>query len=347
MRKINPDRLLAVLRENLGLKALSLFLALIIFYAIRSTISNRVVFSVPVEVKVDKGEAILEQDPRNVEVTFEGSRAELRRLAEESLSVVVSPPKGEDRREVPVLSRNVSAWRVARVVNIDPKVINVEYDKESRKIMPVARPTIKGTPLRGQLTVEYLPRMVEISGPRKQLEELVVEGYEVQTEPIDVEGRVQSFTRVVKLLPPEDIVVSAIEPSSVEVTITIETEIRLEEVPGLPVMAAYVSNTNHYFSFDPSNVVVRLAGHNEALAAVEADSLMALADCRGLDPGVHDIRVNVFVPPGVNLESASAVPPSVKVTVHDLLGSAATGRVDAVEQPLDAPESAAPADERE
>ena len=317
MKKGRLKRITDSLRNNADAKALSIVLAIVIFYAIRSTIGNREEFSVPVEVKVGSGVAILEQDHRVVRVTFEGSRAELRRLADEPLVAVVSPPGGANNETIRIRSRHISGRTIARVVSIVPPVIHVKYDRESKKIMPVARPATRGTPLRGQITLDYKPRVVEVTGPQRQMEQLLGRGYQVQTEPIDVEGRVQSFTRVVALLPPEDVVVSAIEPSTVEVRVTIETETQLSEVPAVPVMAAYVPEDTQHFAFDPTNVVVRLSGRQEVLDGVDRATILALADCRNLEPGEHELPVRVFVPPGVDLVSVDAVPASVRVLVSN------------------------------
>ena len=76
---------------NAGLKLLALILAALSFYAIRGVTSFEVRYDVPVEVSVEKGTAILEQDAEAVQVTFRGSPEDLRHVEQSQLRAVVKP----------------------------------------------------------------------------------------------------------------------------------------------------------------------------------------------------------------------------------------------------------------
>ena len=80
-----------LLVNNWALKVLALILALITYQSIKDAISFEVPFEIPVEVDVEKGIAILDQNPRTVEVTFQGSRADLRQLSHGQMKVVLNP----------------------------------------------------------------------------------------------------------------------------------------------------------------------------------------------------------------------------------------------------------------
>lgn len=313
MKKGFGKWLFDAIKVNGDAKALAIILTIVIFYSIRATIGNRETFTVPVNVAVGAGVAILEQEPRNVTITFEGSRAELRRLADEKIVAEVVPSSGVSNEMIPIRARNISARHIARVASIEPSFVRVRYDRESKVVMPVAPPVAKGNPLRGQVSFDYKPRAVEVTGPQRQMAHLLASGFQVQAEPIDVEGRVQSFTRMVNLLPPDDVVVSSIKPESLEVRVTIETKVHVAEVPNVPVRVAASPLSTESFAFTPTNVAVRLSGRKEVLDAFDRSSLIAFILCPDKPVPASEVPVRVYLPPGDESISVDAAPASVRI----------------------------------
>ena len=68
------------LLNNWKLKILAVALATLSYYVIRGKTSIEVRYDVPLEIRVDEGIAVLDQDPRTVQVTFRGSQEDLRKL---------------------------------------------------------------------------------------------------------------------------------------------------------------------------------------------------------------------------------------------------------------------------
>jgi len=107
--------------QNLGLKLLSLMLAILTFHAIRSATSDEDIHVLPVDAQVDdENMEIVEQDPLSVTVTFRGSREDLKRLDPKYMKIILRPGI-EDEGEIRIRSRDIKGARGLRIVKIDPE----------------------------------------------------------------------------------------------------------------------------------------------------------------------------------------------------------------------------------
>ena len=310
-------RIRRIFRNNVGLKFLALVLATLTFYAIRGTTGYEVPYVIPLEVEVEKGIAILDQDPMSVEVTFRGSQEDLRRLDQKQLKAVVRPkassPAGSEA--VVIRGRDVQGASGVRVVKIKPAVLQLKYDREIQKTVKVAKPKTIGTPLIGRAEIDYEPRTVLIRGPKRMLEDRQIV---VETQPVDVDGRVESFSKQVRLLSPGgDMWVSQIEPAEVTVKVSIVTETVSREWTNVTVLAVLDHGGLTNMVFDPPAVDVSLHGRAEVVNGVRDDSVKVFVDCVGLrlSPAGKEMPVNVHLPPGVDV-TATLDPERVRVLLR-------------------------------
>jgi YbbR domain-containing protein len=311
------DKLKQVLMEmvtnNWALKALALFLALITYQGIRDTISFKMVFDVPVEVKVEKGIAILDQNPRTVEVTFQGSQADLGQLSHGQMKIILTPkatnPSGSEL--ITIEPDNVHGASGVSVEKISPKEVQLTFDRESEKKVAIAKPDIKGQPLIGKVEIDYTPNQATIKGPKRRLDERSI----LDTEPVDVDGRVQSFTKRVKIIAPADAMVTTIDPSEVEVKVSIVTDTVTHSWTNVTVKSMTQPELGCTISIDPPAVTVTMHGREDLLAGIRDKPVKAFVDCMEVTPGTSkELPVNVFMPAGTDLTAAIA-PETVMVTV--------------------------------
>jgi len=307
------EKLKTVITNNWKLKLPALALAVVIFYAIRGATSFEVPYDIVIKVDVEEGIAILDQ-PKTVRVTFRGSQEDLRRLSQKEITAVIKPkatdPAGSERIKVRPGDIEGQLFGV-RVVQIEPQVIKIAFDREIEKEVAVTRPQVIGSPLIGKVELDYMPRSVKIRGSNLRLQNKE----EVGTEPVDVDGRVESFSKHVRILPPRDTWVSRIQPAEVTVNVNIVTESTTREWQRVEVRGIAGSGFTGNMRFEPSFVKVVLKGRAEKVDNIASNAVMAFVDCSEIGQGVTtNLAVKLNLPIGLEVE-AVVEPESVSATV--------------------------------
>ena len=291
-----PARIRKAIVNNWRLKAIAAVLAVAAYYAIRGATSYEVVYEAPVVVRVDDpGVALLDQDPKSVQVTFRGSQEDLRRIDQKQLRVVIRPratgPAGSER--IAFTPRDVEGAAGARVERIVPATVALFFDRQEEKEVSVEAPMTVGTPLVGHVELDYSPKTVKITGPRQRLKEQD----KLTTEPVDVDGRIASFTRQVKVLPPSNTWLAKIQPSEIRVDVRIVTESldkTLDRVPVL-VLSDPLAEARRVKP-EPAVVKMTLSGRADAVEKAAAGAIAAYVDVRGLASGRYELPIRPLLP---------------------------------------------------
>lgn len=312
-------RFIRPLKANWGLKLLALLLAALTYQVIRGVTGYEVEYDVPVQVVVEQGVAVLNQTPMSSRVRFRGSRDDLLRLNQQQIKLVVRPVAGAEdgpEKRIPLLEQNVEGVAGVHVVRIDPPEVHLTFDREVEVTFPVAKPDMLGSPLVGKADVEYEPRAVRIRGPRQRLEQLRVTGKNgLTTEPVDVEGRMRSFTRKVRVIPPGDTWLSHIEPAEITVKVNITTESASRTWDRVPVQLLLKAGASGAVRAEPTEVTVGLAGRAEILEKVTGDGVRVFVDCTNLNgPGEYELPLNAHYPNPAEL-TATIKPQTVRIVV--------------------------------
>jgi YbbR domain-containing protein len=300
------------LLRNKGLKLLSLLMGAISWYVIQDAISFEVeIPNVRLQIQVHDGMAILNQSASTVDVTFRGSQEDIQRLDSRRLQAVIDL-SGEDEvsREVVLTPRMITGLRGARAVAVHPSRIHVTLDRQAEKLVPVKGRTV-GTPLFGDVdSVSCEPSTVLLRGSAAKLRTTEC----VYTQPVDVDGRVESFVRRSAVQPPGDNWVAQIEPADVQVKVNLIRKSITLERKDVPVTALIDPDRALEVDVDPPTVDVVMMGRSagESMPG-EARPVRAFADCVGLAaPGDFIVQVRVLA--GGDM-SATARPDSVRVTL--------------------------------
>jgi len=283
--------------NNWRLKFLAVLSAALCFQGIRSATNARAFYEIPVEVELEKGMAVHSRDPMMIKVHFQGAREDLRWLDKTILKAVVRPSglQASDGAEtVAVFPRDIQGHpATVRVVKIEPALVNLTLDQEVEKLVDVAAPLVTGTPMVGKVELKYEPHVATVRGPKRRLE--TAEFDVVNTEPVNVDGKVASFSRRVKVFYPADWV-SQVEPSEVVVNVNIVQQSAVRKWTNVTVMAVIEPGAVTGAYFDPTGVKLSVRGRVELVDAVTRDSARVFVDCRGLDPsGTYELPVNVHL----------------------------------------------------
>lgn len=299
--------------HNKRLKMLSMVLAALTWYIIKDTISFEIeIPGVRLDIQVQDGMAILNQSASTVDVTFRGSQDDIQRLDPRRLQAVVELTQ-EARgisHEIVLNPGMIKGVRGVRAVAIHPARILVKLDRQAEKQVPVKGRTV-GSPLFGQVeSVTCEPSTVLLLGPAQKLKTTEC----VYTQPVDVDGRVESFVRRAAVQAPGDNWVAHMAPSDVQVKVTIAGKSSGQLWKNIPVSAVVESGSSLLFDLDPLTVDVITTGRLDTTPAGDKFQVRALADCIGLTvPGVYTVPVQVNI---TGDTMAVARPDVVKVTVR-------------------------------
>jgi YbbR domain-containing protein len=178
--------------ENLGLKALALLLALLLFAVSRQPISEVRLSGVPLEFQgISKGLEISGDVAQTVSVRLRGPRDVVRNLSPNQLLVIANLSNKESgERNVQLRPDDVSPPDNVEVIQIIPPSIKLKLEKTMKRVVPV-EPQFEGEVAERMEIYRRIvePPIVEIEGPKSQIERL----NEVLTETVNLAGRSSSF----------------------------------------------------------------------------------------------------------------------------------------------------------
>ena len=305
------DLIRRILLHNKGLKLLSLLMATLSWLMIRDAISLEVVIpDIRLQIRTQEGLAILNQSASSVDVTVRGSQEDIQRLDPHRIQVIVELRDFGSTMptEIEITPSMVHGVRGARAVAVNPTHIRVALDRQDEKRVPV-RVRTTGAPLSG--TVESVtpdPASVLLRGPAARLRTTEF----VFTQPVDVDGRVESFLHRTALQAPGDNWVATMDPSEIQVKVTFASQTGGREWKAVPVKAVVDPGQGVTIDIEPATVDVIATGRSNELALVEIAQLRVFADCTGLSaPGTHVVPVRVHA----GTAGARAIPDTVRVTL--------------------------------
>ncbi len=291
-----------IFTKNIVIKLSSILLAFVTYHMIQQVISLEVSYDVPLEIQVKPGVAILEKETDIIHVTFKGAPEDLRNLDQKLLKAVVkrkdTSSNGTDI--INITSKNIEGARGVTIAKIKPRTVKVTFDHEAQKIVHIEKPTIQGSPLVGHVELEYTQKTATISGSYRRIKEI----NSVTTEPIDVDGRVESFSKTLRVLVPGNIGVIQVDPQEIQVKVNIITESVSVTLTNIPVLAISEPTTYSGFKFEPPTVNVTITGNSEVVEKLEFGKIRVFANCLDLDKKLtNTIPLSVYLPINKNIET--------------------------------------------
>jgi hypothetical protein len=211
------------LLDNLGLKALSLGLAVVLWFVIAGQKTSERGLQIPVELQNIPTDLELTGDPVNfVDVRLRASPGIIHAMGPAEISARLDLEGSvEGERIVHLTPDTIRVPFGVQVVKITPSILTLNFEKTLEKTVPV-RPRVLGHPAPGHEVAEITsqPPEVHIAGPRTRVEEFE----SAFTEPVSVDAAARDVTETVSV-GLDDPTLRLLDPPRVKVTARI-TEVR-------------------------------------------------------------------------------------------------------------------------
>jgi YbbR domain-containing protein len=302
----------AMLTENVGLKAISLVVAVLLFTVVRGAedAQRSVLVDVVAVLPPTSEPRILTSDlPAKVRLTLRGSRSLLNSVHPDDLGPI-QLDLSETRASVYYFdAEQFSVPAGVEITQVSPDALALTWAERTQRVLPIEA-RLDGRPGPGLMVVgepTVRPATVTLRGPEADLATID----RVMTEPIALatmsEGRLERRIALARL----GAHVEVVGDDDVTVQIEIAPEIATRAVPRLDV--AVVGGTLR--EIRPARVRVSLRGPPSRLDAIDAPSIVPYVDASAIDPaaGTQSVIVRVRgIPDGVEL--AGVDPEEVLVT---------------------------------
>jgi len=257
--------------DNIGLKAFSLLVTLLLFYFVREGEQETKTFTLEVEIVIPKGVVQTNEVARQVEVTVAGPKAVVDPMSPETVGplAIDLTPFGIGSSTLFLhqemfsnIPQNVS------VTSIRPSYIAVRLEKEVSRVLPIT-PILKGQVAHGYRIDRYAlsHREMALIGPTS----LVDRTDYLETEPIDIGEATKTLTREVPIrLPAPSTRLSTTEPISV--TVHIVEEMLERVIEGIAVRAPAIAAA----VIEPRTVSVTVKGPQRLVEKLTSETLSAV-----------------------------------------------------------------------
>lgn len=277
---------------NLGLKVMSLIVALLLWLAVSGEETVERGLRIPLELQQLPANLELSGDvPTTVDVRVRGGSGTLSRvLAGDVVAVLDLRSAQVGRRVFPLTSDQVRVPFGVDVVQITPSAVAMEFEVSAVRQVPVA-PSVDGRPAPGFIVGgrKADPAAVDIVGPESAVKRVT----EVVTQPVSVAGARDQVRETVTLgiLDPS-LRLKNVRAATVTVEIVpapMERTLRNRPIHLRNVSAGLAAQA------EPASVDVTLRGSREGLGKFDSDDVSAYVDLGGLGVGTYQLTVHTEI----------------------------------------------------
>jgi len=299
------------LLRNLGLKVLSVALAVLLWYMVAGQKQAERSLRVALEFQnIPEQLELIGEPPSTADIRVRGASGALGQLRSGDLVASMDVASARvGRRMFHLTPEDVTVPTGIRVLSVVPSTVTLTFERSASKVVPVV-PQIEGDPAPGFIKgdVHVTPREVEIVGP-----ESIVKGMtEATTEPV-VLTNARARMRDVVTIGVLDPVVRLRIPRSAVVTVEIVPAPTERTVDGVPV-SVRGSGSGRTARVSPETVAVRIRGAGPTVRQLQPHQVAIYVDVSGRRPGTYNLPVQ---PAAGGLVSVVAIEPeSVRVTVR-------------------------------
>ncbi len=276
--------------RNLGLKALSVLIALLLWFAVagEKVVERRV--RAPLELQnIPEGLEVVGDTPATVDVRLRGGSSTLAQLGVGDVVAVLDLSTARPGRRIFQLTpEQVRAPFGVEVTHVAPATTNLVFEQSLTRAIPVVA-SVEGEPAAGFVVdkVEVDPREVEVVGPESALRGVV----QASTEPVSIDGASATVRETVTIgVPNNALRLTALRPARVVVDIVpVPAQRAMEKVP------VRIRNLGAGRSARaiPGAVTVTVRGPETALKDLGADAIEASVDLAGLGAGQYNLPIHV------------------------------------------------------
>jgi YbbR domain-containing protein len=185
--------------ENLGLKLLSLFLAVFLWAVVLGEQKVEVTVNEPLDFDIPQNLFLANDPVDTVEVRLRGPKTLVTSLTAREVTMS-QPPVAlvEGENTIPIRDEMIRVPRGVQVVSVNPQRVRVVLEAATEREIEVS-PRVEGSPPDGFVVrrVTSIPPRVRMVGPTSELRRIT----RVRTLPINLTGQTASFSARVLLEP--------------------------------------------------------------------------------------------------------------------------------------------------
>lgn len=296
----------SALLDNLGLKFLSMVLAITVFLLVNTDRDREITARVGVSYNLPNDKVLVSDRLEEVRISIKGPWQRLRRFDERELDRINIDLRHAQSGDVTITPDMISLPSGLQVTSISPRTIRVAFDRRVEKLVEIL-PQLAGRPLHGYYVSELkpAPATIRIRGADGMLAALTA----VRTREISVEGRAESFTTDAQLMTPDG--VEPVGGAQVAVQVTIDEELVTRKLPGFVLTVVGEGVDPARWRVSPAQIEVTLTG---ALLAVEKAkaALTPVVRLSANDTKAREAAVSIEgLPPGIGVRIS---PERVKIS---------------------------------
>jgi YbbR domain-containing protein len=296
--------------RHLGLKALSLALALLLWMVVSGEETVERGLRVPLELQQMPAGLELGDVPATVDVRVRGASGALSRVGSGDVVAVLDLRSAQSgRRLFPLTPDQVRVPFGVEVVQVMPSAVAMAFELSKTRDVAVV-PTVDGRPAPGYVVGPLVaePPTVEVIGPESAVKRVE----EVVTEPVSVAGAKAPVRQTV--------ILGLVDPSlrlksarSAMVTVQIVPAPLERTLRNRPVHLRNLAPTLEAQAV-PAAVELTVRGNRDALNRVDADEIVAFIDLAGLGPGQYSLTVHADSAPDAGVTRVEPASVQVRIT---------------------------------
>jgi YbbR domain-containing protein len=292
--------------NNVGLKFLSMVLAITVFLLVNTDRDREMSARVRVSYSLPDGMSLESDQVEEVRVILKGSWRKLRALDETKIDPISLDLRHAPSGDIAITADMIHLPAGLTIESITPRTVHVAFDRSIEKVVEIA-PQVQGSTQHGYAVAEMkaVPATIKVRGAERTLGALL----SVQTLKISVENRAESFVAETEAVPPKG--VELVGAPQVLVHVTVEEELVSRKLPGLVVGVRGDNVDPAKWAVSPPQIEVTLTG---ALLEVEKTkaALVPVVKLSASDTKPREVEVTVEgVSPGIGVKLS---PERVKVT---------------------------------
>jgi YbbR domain-containing protein len=285
--------------KNIGLKAFSVLLAIVLSYVVNSGQNSSVVsLVVPVEIQnAPERRVLVRPVKRSVQVTIQGPSFLVGTVASSPPPMRIKLPNQDaDRFPVSFKASDISLPTGVRVIGLDPAELDLIFEPIERREVRVEVPRLGALPKHLTLDrVDINPVKVFVSGPSSEVRQIKT----VESEPIDLRELKDSVVTDLTLRVPGT--QSTLSVSRVSAVVKLGAVPRERMLEGLSVEVRAAAEFPA-LSIEPAAVTVTVAGPGDEVSELDRKTVIPYVRLPS-SPGSGSVSVDVQVelPPGMKL----------------------------------------------
>lgn len=314
MRRGDFKYLSAVIRSrrlrssNIGLRILAVSLAIGLWIFVNAGERGSVEsLTVPVSyASLPAGMVIVNNPPKEVKIEVTGPRTLLSLLDPERLTLKIDMRSiAAGQSEFKIYPAMFNVGRNTAVTSISPDQLSLDIDRLVTRDVPVHL-AVENRVANGYTisSVDINPPSVTVVGPSRYVSPLTF----VSTEPFDLKGLSSETNRSVEIVPPDPSL--GLSTGHVDAKVNVAEAITDREFRAVDVE---VKDSDFKYRLEPKQATLTIRGPAVKLAGLAPKGL-AYVDADGLEPGSHELPLQVTLPLGMQLLRQS--PDTVRLRMY-------------------------------